>query len=60
MSYENTTLGSFFLGVTEDQIGESYDSNIEMVLNFELPTVAEIILSRQNETLKIKISFTSF
>ena len=46
--YENTALGSFFLAVTEDQIGENYDSNIEKVLNFELPIVAEIILSRQN------------
>ena len=46
--YENTALGSFFLAVTEDQIGENYDSNIEKVLNFELPIVAEITLSRQN------------
>ena len=54
-----TALGSFMLALKEEGSDENYDSNIEILLNYELPIVADITLLRQNEIFKLKIPLTS-
>ena len=54
-----TALGSFILALKEEGSDENYDSNIEILLNYELPIVADITLLRQNEIFKLKIPLTS-
>ena len=47
-------LSFFFHASKEKGSNENYDNNIEIMLKFELPIVAEITLTSQNEILKLK------
>ena len=53
-TYEDTRLSSFFLALKGEGSDENYDNNIKIVLNFELPIVAEIAIPTQNEIVKLK------
>ena len=53
-TYEDAALSFFILALKENGRDKNYDNNIEIVLNFELPIVAEIALPRQNEIFQFK------